>query len=161
MHVCPGFGQDRVKFHQKPGGDTAGQAGPNWPDGTGCSMPCAVMLGSMGGELGRGGSWSWLRSTLGLGQKELLRAFHCLLCLFFLSVLLSLLFTSFAVLLNCPYADPRIFTFFSFHSAPHPSGGRADTATAWSFVAGHSQTKTMSINQCLENLLKLLSFMAL
>jgi len=53
--------------------------------------------------------------------------------IFFLPVLL-LLFTSFAVLLNCPYPDPRILPF-SFDSPPHPSGGRGDRAAAWFFVA--------------------------
>jgi len=42
-----------VNFHQKPGGDTVGQADPNWPNRTGYSIPCAVMLGS-GGVAGRG-----------------------------------------------------------------------------------------------------------
>jgi len=32
---CPGFSQDRVNFHQKPGGDTARLADPNWPNKTG------------------------------------------------------------------------------------------------------------------------------
>jgi len=46
--ICPGFGQDRVNFHQKPGGDTASRADPNWSNRTGYSKPCAVMLGSRG-----------------------------------------------------------------------------------------------------------------
>jgi len=36
------------------------------------------------------------------------------------------------------------FLPFSFHSSPHPSGGRDDRATAWPFAAGHSQTATES-----------------
>jgi len=69
--------------------------------------------------------------------------FAVLFCIFSLSVLLLLLFFSFAVLLNCPYPDPRVFTFFfSFHSSPHFSGERCDRATALSFVAGHGQMKT-------------------
>jgi len=31
-HNCPEFGQDKVNFHQKPGGDTDGLANPNWPN---------------------------------------------------------------------------------------------------------------------------------
>ena len=46
FEVCPGFDQDRVNFHQKPGGDTARRADPAWPKRTGCSIPCAAMLGS-------------------------------------------------------------------------------------------------------------------
>ena len=54
LPCCPGFGQDRVNFHQNPGRDTAGRADPTWPNRAGYSIPCAVMLGSGGGELGGG-----------------------------------------------------------------------------------------------------------
>jgi len=54
--MCPGFGQDRVNFHRNPGRDTAGRADPTWPNRAGYSIPCAVMLGSGGGELGGGNS---------------------------------------------------------------------------------------------------------
>jgi len=63
---CPGFGQDGVNFHQKPGGDTARQADPNYSNKTGYSIPCAVMLGSRWGS-GPGGRQSWLGSALGTG----------------------------------------------------------------------------------------------
>ena len=53
---CPGFGQDRVNFHRNPGRDTAGRAHPTWPDRAGYSIPCAIMLGSCGGEQGGGNS---------------------------------------------------------------------------------------------------------
>jgi len=54
----------------------------------------------------------------GTRQWELLCAFHCLFRIFYLPVLL-LLFTSFAVMLNCPYPDSRVFaTFFPFSSPP-------------------------------------------
>jgi len=46
------FGQDRVNFHWTPGRDTAGRADPTWPNRAGYSIPCAIMLGSGGGELG-------------------------------------------------------------------------------------------------------------
>ena len=61
LRLCPGFHQDRVNFHQKPGGDIAGPADPNWPNRTGYSIPCAVMLGS-----GEGGA-AWWELTRGLG----------------------------------------------------------------------------------------------
>ena len=51
---CPGFGQDRVNFHQNPGREKAGRADPTWPNRRGYSIPCAVMLGSDRGELGAG-----------------------------------------------------------------------------------------------------------
>jgi len=53
---CPGFGEDRVNFHQNPGRGIAGQADPTWPNRAGYSMPCAVMLSSGGGEQGGGNS---------------------------------------------------------------------------------------------------------
>ena len=56
LHTCPGFGQDRVNFHQNPGRDTARWADPAWPKRAGYSIPCAVMLGSGWGELGTGNS---------------------------------------------------------------------------------------------------------
>jgi len=49
---CPGLDQDRVNFHRNPGRGTAGWADPTWPTRTGCSIPCAIMLGSGGVELG-------------------------------------------------------------------------------------------------------------
>jgi len=59
--MCPGFGQDRVNFHQNPGRGTAGWADPmpTQPNRAGYSIPCAVILGSGGGwaerrELTRG-----------------------------------------------------------------------------------------------------------
>jgi len=53
---CPGFGHDRVNFHQNPGRGTAGRADPNWPNRTGYSIPCAIMLGSSVGAGGGEGS---------------------------------------------------------------------------------------------------------
>ena len=50
---CPGFGQDRVNFHQKPGGDTTRRADPTWPNRTGYSILSAVMLGSGWGGVGQ------------------------------------------------------------------------------------------------------------
>ena len=87
------------------------------------------------GELAEGGRESRLGTALGIGWWELRSAFRCLFCVFSLSVLL-LLFTHFAVLLDCPYPDPWVFAFF-FPPPPHPSGGRVDRATMWPFVAGH------------------------
>ena len=71
------------------------------------------------------------------------RQLLCTCCCFciFLSVLLLLLFSSFAVLLDCPYPDPRVLPFSS-NSPPNPSGGRGDTVTTWPFVASQGQTMT-------------------
>jgi len=64
---CPGFGQDRVNFHQNPGRGTAGWADPTptWPNRARYSIPCAIMLGSGGGGsaagtlLQLGSAWRW------------------------------------------------------------------------------------------------------
>jgi len=141
--VCPGFGQDRVNFHQNPGGDPAGWANPTWPNRAGYSIPRAVMLGSGGGAVGT-------HSRLGSGQWwERLSGFCGLCCVFSSSVSLLLLFPLFAVLLNCPYPDPLVSAcFFPFSSAPWGGEG-------WphgTFVASRSQTITKCkhnrINTC-------------
>jgi len=47
------------------------------------------------------------------------------LCLpLFVLVVVLLLFVSLAIMLSCPYSDPRVLPF-SPSSPPHPSGGRA------------------------------------
>jgi len=51
---CLGFNQDRVNFHQKPGGDTAGLADTKWPNRAGYSIPYDIMLGSDWGSWRRG-----------------------------------------------------------------------------------------------------------
>jgi len=65
--TCPGFGQDRVKFHQKPERGTARQADPTWPNRAGYSIPCAIMLGSGWGSWAVGRQ-SRLGSTHGSGR---------------------------------------------------------------------------------------------
>jgi len=47
---CPGFSEDSVNFHKKPGGDTTGPADPNWLNKTGYLIPCAGMFGSERGS---------------------------------------------------------------------------------------------------------------
>jgi len=134
---CPGFGQERVNFCQKPGGDTAGRADPTWPNRTGYSIPCAAMLGSGGGSCTAG-------SRSRLGSVWLWRAVRVLcstvlFCVFFLSVSLLFLFPLFPVLLNCPYPDPPVSAcFFPFSSAPR----RGEGQPRGTFVASHSQIRT-------------------
>jgi len=121
---CPGFGQYRVNFHQKPGGDTARWADPNWPDKIGYSIPYATML-SFQWESWPVGSRSWLGSAQGTRWWEFLCAFCCLFCILSLSVLSLLLFSWFAVLLNCPYPNRRVFCLFHSIFLPTPVEGRA------------------------------------
>jgi len=119
---CPGFGQDRINFHQNPGRDTAGRADPTWPNRAGYSIPCAIMLGSGGGERGGGNSLSRLGSTGGGGGGRL-SGLCSLCCVFSLSVSLLFLFPLFAVLLTALIPTHQ-FLPVSFHFPPHPGGGR-------------------------------------
>jgi len=89
---CPGFGQDRVNFHRNPGRDTAGQADPTGPNRAGYSIPCAVMLGSGGGERGGGNSLAARERGHRSGLGERLCGSCSLCCVFSLSVSLLLLF---------------------------------------------------------------------
>jgi len=111
--LCPGFGQDRVNFHQTPGRDRARRADPSWPNRAGYSIPC-VSCWVPGGSV--------------------------LFCVVFpLSVSLLLLFLLFAVLLNCPYPDPPVSAcFFPLSSAPWRGEGRP----RGTFVPCRSQTIT-------------------
>ena len=141
--MCPGFGQDRVNFHQHPGRDTAGRADPTWPNRAGYSIPCAScwvpVRGSWGQELTRS---SGAQAPVLSGRTVLWVIGLC--CVFSWSVSLLLLFPLFAVLLNCPYPDPPFsacfFPFFS--SAPQQGEGRPHGI----FIASRSQTRTKSHN---------------
>jgi len=44
--LCLGFSQNRVDFHKMPGGHTARQADPNWPNNAGHLIPWDIMLSS-------------------------------------------------------------------------------------------------------------------
>ena len=137
--MCPGFGQDRVNFHQNPGRDTAKRADPTWPNRAGYSIPCAIMLGSGWGEVGGSNSLATWEHVAAVGESCSLRS-TVLFCVFSLSVsLLLLLFPLFAVLLNYPYPDPPVSAcFFLFSSTPQRGDGQPHGA----FVAGRSQTIT-------------------
>jgi len=139
MNWCPGFGQDRINFHQNPGRDIARRADPTWPNRAGYSIPCNRHAGFRWGgagqrELTRS---SGVRGSGGRGERL---SVFCSLCrIFSLSVSLLLLFPLFAVLLNCPYPDPPVSAcFFPFSSAPRQGEGRP----RGTFVAGRSQTIT-------------------
>jgi len=140
---CPGFGEDRVNFYQNPGRGTAGRADPTWPNRAGYSIPCAVMLGSAGRELGGGNSLATREGTAAVrSKKAVLFCGLCsagLFCVFPFSVSLLFLFPLFAVLLNCPYPDPSVSAcLFPFSSAPRQGEG-------WpcgTLVASCSRTRT-------------------
>ena len=123
LYCCPGFSQDSVNFYQKPGLITARLAHLNWPNKTGYSIPCAVMLGS-----GEGMGWGKLMAAWEHAGHRVVRVALCI-SLFVLYILLPsfllLLFAPFAVLLNCPYPDPRVFCLFLSILLPTPAGGGA------------------------------------
>jgi len=136
---CPGFGQDRVNFHQTPGRDTAGWADPTWPNRVGYSIPCAVMLGSGGREQGGGNSLAAREHAAAAVVESGSVVRSVLFSVFPLSVSLLLLFPLFAVMLNCPYPYPPVSAcFFPFSSTPRRGEGQPRGA----FVAGRSQTRT-------------------
>jgi len=137
FRLCPGFDQDRVNFHRNPGRSTARKADPTWPNRAGYSIPCAVMLGSGGGELAVGthsrlGSTQWRRCG-----RAALWVVWFVLC--FPLIRIGVVTVPFAVLLNCPYPDPPVSAyFFPFSSAPQRGEGWPHGA----FVAGRSQIIT-------------------
>jgi len=142
-HDCPGFGQDRVNFHQNPGRGTTGWAdpAPTWPNRARYSIPCAITLGSGGGG-GTMGTHSWLGSAWCRSCSGERVCCASLCGIFSLSVSLLLLFPLFAVLLNCPYPDPPVSaSFFPFSSARQWGEGRPRGA----FVAGGSRNQNINL----------------
>jgi len=147
---CPGFSQDRVNFHKMPGGDPARRADPTWPNRTGYSIPRAAILGSGWGAAGRQeGSHGSGAHAAGGGESGSVH-FRCLFCIFSLSLLLLLLFASFAVLLNCPYSDPPVFFLFLTILLPTPAGGGATKRPCgpWLLARGQTMTCWYSKNSC-------------
>ena len=133
-------------------GAQSGQADPtpNWPNRAGYSIPCAVMLGSGGGELG--GRELTLGSGARVGSRGGRLCGLCsLCCVFSFSVLLLFLFPLFAVLLNCPYPNPPVSaSFFPFS----PASRRGEGQPRGAFVAGGSQTITGALLGALQDSVK-------
>jgi len=124
---CPGFGQDRVNFHQEPGGNTAGRADPTRPNRAGHSVPCAVMQG-----------FSWGSCMVGcqLGNVRRQQAVRVALffCLFVLCILLICIVVVTVPFLCCsvklPLSRPTSFCLFLSILLCTPAGGGAAT---WPF----------------------------
>jgi len=120
---------------------TSPAADPTWPNRAGYSILCAIMLGSGGGELGRGNSLAAGERRCRSGPVWESGFLCCAVCVVFSPDLYHscYCFPLFAVVLNCPYPDPPVSAcFFPFSSAPRWGEGRPRGA----FVAGHSQTIT-------------------
>jgi len=115
VSYCPGFGQDRVNFHQNPGRGTAGRADPTptWPNRAGYSTPCAVVLGSGG----QGGAARRERSRgSGWHSGGAVRESGCVLRVCFVyspfSVSLLFLFPSVCCSVRLPLSRPTGFCLF-------------------------------------------------
>jgi len=133
LHDCPGFGWARVIFSPEARRGHSQVADPNWPNKQSIwyYVPSGLVgTGATGwGEVNHGSGVHWASG----GERVAL----CipLFCIFFLSVFLLLLFTSFAVLLNCPYPSPWVLPFSS-DSPSHPSEERGARVATWFFAAG-------------------------
>ena len=95
-------------------------------------MPCAIMLGSGGGELCGRNSLSARDFAVAVVESGSL---GCAGCVVFLSLSVSSLslLPLFAILLNCPHPDPPVSAcYIPFSSAPQQGEGRPHGA----FVAG-------------------------
>jgi len=91
-----------------------------------------------GGKVNGSSGAHWASGSESYSVRSLGRERVALCIPLFLYILLVsggvVLFASFAILLNCPYPDPRVLPFSS-HSPLHPSRGRGDRADTWFFVA--------------------------
>jgi len=131
LYRCPGFGQDRVNFHQTPGRGTARQADPTWPNRAGYSIPRAVMLGSSGGGSLAAGTHLRLRSA-GTGPVRervalwVVRFVLCFLLIYIVVVPVPFVCCSVKLLLSRPTGF-CLFLSILLHT---PAGGGAAT---WRF----------------------------
>jgi len=126
---CPGFGWDRVNFHKKPGGDTAGLADPNWPDKWSIQYhvrSCWVWNGGAGRA--REVSHCWGVRWASGSERELPCIFPCFECFSYQYYCcycsLPLLFCETVLILT------RKFCLFLPILLLTPLGGRGDRATA-------------------------------
>jgi len=123
---CPGFGQDRVNFHQNPGRGAAGRADPTpaWPNRARYSISCAIMLGSGGGVRLGGNSLAAREGSAAVRSgRAALWVVRFLLCIPLICIIVvTVPFVCCSVKL--PLSRPTSFLPVSFHSPPHPGEGR-------------------------------------
>jgi len=136
LAVCPGFGQDRVNFHQNPGRGTANLAKQSWLFHTMCCHAGFQWLGSAAG------THSWLgsvqrRSCSGEGLCGVMRFVLCipLFCIVVVAV------PSVCCSVKLPLSQPTSFLPVSFHSPPHPGGGRGGRVALLLQVAAETKTQ--------------------
>jgi len=135
---CPGLGQDRVNFHRNPGRNRAGRADPTWPNRAGYSIPCAVMLGSGGGELGGGNSLAAWEYTVVWQSGSAVRFVLCILLICIVVVTVPSVCCS----VKLPLSRPTSFCLFLSILLCTPAG---EGEAAWRFVTGRSQTITLNL----------------
>ena len=99
------------------GGDTARTADPSWPKEH--SVPCSV---DKLGELARGSQRSLLGAGLGIVHLVVSNCICASLVFCSIIIVIIIVTSSFAFLLNCLYLNLWVFTFS--HSPPHPVGVR-------------------------------------
>ena len=139
LSLCYGFGQDRVNFHWKPGRGTAGWADLTWPNRAGYSIPCAVMLGSGGGELGGGNSLAAQERKAAVRENDFVGCVVCfrLICI----VALPVPFVCCSVKL--PLSQPTGFCLFLAILLRTPAGGGA---AAWRFCCQPQPNRNTLLN---------------
>jgi len=132
VSLCPGFGKDRVNFHRTPGRGTAGWADPTWPNRAGYSIPCAITLGSRGGERsGRNSLAARDRAAAVQESGSVLRALFCgfVLCIpLFCTVVVPV--PSVCCSVKLPLSRPTSVCLFLSILLRTPVGGGA---AAWRF----------------------------
>jgi len=143
---CPGFGPDRVNFHQNPGRDTARRADPTWPNRVGYSIPWAVMLGSGGGELGEWNSFTARERWRRFGRAALW-VVQFVLCI--LLICIAVVTAPFACCsVKLPLSRPTRFCLFPSILLCTPTGGGA---AAWRFCCqpqpNHNSSRSPSFSQ--------------
>jgi len=127
---CSGFGQDRVNFHRTPGRGTARQADPTWPNRAGYSMPCALMLGSRGGDLGDRNSLVARERGRRSSSGERLSVLCGLCCTFLLISIVVVTVPLVCCSVKLPLSLPTSFCLFLSILPCTPAGGGV---AAWRF----------------------------
>jgi len=143
LRICPGFGQDRVDFHQNPGRGTAGWADPTptWPNRARYSIPCAVMLGSGGGGQ-RGRNSLAVREGSAAVRSERAGLFCGFVLCIPLFCVVVVPVPSVCCSVELPLSRPTGSCLFSFHSPPHRGGGRGGRVAL--LLPAAAQTRTGS-----------------
>ena len=120
-------------------------ADPTWPNRARRSIPCAIMLGSSGGELGSGKAVvAWERTWWRVVRVALCVLLFVLCILLTSIVVVTVPFVCYSVKL--PLSSPMNFCLLLSIFLPTSVGGGAVLQPRGSFVADHGQTITLSLS---------------